>query len=319
MKWRSRTVLLIAILWGSTQALTAQVRLSESAKVKTRKAPLFSALAPGGKQIYITCFASDDVVLYQHGARKAEVHFYGGFEPQGIAITPVGDKLFVTNRAGLIKVIDTKTHKIVDDIKVGGRPSNITIAPTGFRAFVTNYGRGKIGRVDFIDTSTHRIIGEVEIGVRPIAAAVSPLGDQLFVACAGSNEIYVVSTNRREVLRQIPVGVGPNAVVFSPDGTSAYVTNSGTNDVSVIDTLELEETRRVPVGSRPFSMAVDKQGRVFVVETGDAQLSLYSPSFERLATIKAGKKPIDVKLSPDGGYAYVTDEKGNKLLVFKVG
>jgi YVTN family beta-propeller protein len=237
----------------------------------------------------------------------------------GIAITPDADKIFVTNLAGgLIKVIDAKTYQVTDDIKVGDTPSNITISPRGGQAFVTNYGRGKIGRVDFIDTSTHRVLGEVEVGVRPLAAVVSELEDRLYVVCGGSNDLYVIDTATRKVITKLPVGQAPDALAFSPDGNTLYVSNSGTHDISIVDLIDLKEVRRVGVGSKPFSIAVNQNGFIFVVESGDKTLSLFSPDFEKVTTVKVGDRPIDVELSPDERFAYVTAEQDNRVFVYEI-
>jgi YVTN family beta-propeller protein len=113
----------------------------------------------------------------------------------------------------------------------------------------------------------------------------------------------------------MPMGIAPNGLALSPDGNTLYVSNSGTDDISVIDLLELKETGRERVGDRPFSLTVDGEGRIFVVETGLDQVSIYSPEFEKLASITTPKKPIDVQLSRDGKFAYVTTEKANRLFV----
>ena len=197
-------------------------------------------------------------------------------------------------------------------------PSNITVSPRGSEAFVTNYGRGKIGRIDFIDTASHRHKGELEIGVRPMAAIVSPLGDQLFAVCGGSNDLYVIDTAGREIIKKIPVGLAPDSLAISPDHSTLYVANSGTNDISVIDLLDLVETKRVRVGEKPFSLAVDNNGSLFIVETGSNRLSILSPMFEKIASIKVGKRPIDVVLSLDNRYAYVTAERSNRVFVYEV-
>ncbi|HSR70060.1 MAG TPA: YncE family protein [Acidobacteriota bacterium] len=312
-----RTLIALIALFSMTCLMQA-INLRQVDEVKVRKAPLYAALHTASGIIYVVCFASDEVVVIDESSRQIRADFYGGYEPIGVAVTPSGDKLFVTNRRGLVKVIDAETRQIIDDIKVGGRPSNITISPGGLEAFVTNYGRGKIGRIDFIDTATHRIVASKDIGVTPMASAVSPLGDRLFVVCAGSNDVWVLGTNTREVIKQIPVGLKPNGLAFSKDGTTLYVSNADTNDLSVIDVLDLKETRRVPVGEKPFSMTVDSKGRLFVVETGQRMLSVYSPQLQKLASVKAGKKPIDVQLSSDEQFAYVTDERDNKLRVFKI-
>ena len=86
----------------------------------------------------------------------------------------------------------------------------------------------------------------------------------------------------------------------------------------LIDLLDLEETQRVPVGRAPFTVEVASDGRIFVVETGEKRVALYSPEFERLHTFAVKKRPIDVVLSHDEGEIYVTDEQDNRLLVFDV-
>ena len=85
-----------------------------------------------------------------------------------------------------------------------------------------------------------------------------------------------------------------------------------------MDVFELKETQRVPVGKHPFSVAVGPQGNIFVVESGDATLSMLSPDFQELASMKVGKGAIDVTLSKNGDYAYVTAEKASRLYVLKV-
>ncbi len=310
-----RTALLLLI--GLTSL--SGVRLSQIKKIKVGDSPTYAAISPDGRLLFVANFASDEISVIDTATHRTTKKFYGGHEPVGIAITPDADKIFVTNLAGgLVKVINAKTYEIEDDIKVGDTPSNITISPRGRQAFVTNYGRGKIGRIDFIDTSTHRVLGEVEVGVRPLAAAVSELGDRLYVVCGGSNDLYIIDIAGRKVLEILPVGQAPDALALSPDGNTLYVSNSGTHDVSIVDLLDLREVRRVGVGSKPFSIAVNRNGFIFVVESGDKTLSLFSPDFEKISSVKVGDRPIDVELSPDERFAYVTAEQDNRVFVYEI-
>ena len=105
---------------------------------------------------------------------------------------------------------------------------------------------------------------------------------------------------------------------LSPDGNTLYISNSGSNDISVVDLIDLKETRRVKVGSKPFSIAVSSNGTIFVVETGGNTLSVYSPAWEKLTSIKVGKHPIDVEISADGRWAYVTAEQDNRVFVYQI-
>jgi len=317
MKTNQLTRVILLILIGLT-SLSA-VRLTQVKKIKVGDSPTYAAMSPDGRLLFVTNFASDEISVIDTATLRTIEKFYGGHEPVGIAITPDADKIFVTNLAGgLIKVIDAKTYEIKDDIKVGDTPSNITISPRGRQAFVTNYGRGRIGRIDFIDTSTHRVLGEVEVGVRPLAAVVSELEDRLYVVCGGSNDLYVIDTATRKVITKLPVGQAPDALALSPDGNTLYVSNSGTHDISIVDLIDLKEVRRVGVGSKPFSIAVNQNGFIFVVESGDKTLSLFSPDFEKVTTVKVGDRPIDVELSPDERFAYVTAEQDNRVFVYEI-
>jgi YVTN family beta-propeller protein len=310
-----RTALLL--LLGLTSLSAA--RLSEIKKIKVGDSPTYAAMSPDGRLLFVANFASDEISVIDTATRRTTKEFYGGHEPVGIAVTPDGNKIFVTNLAGgLVKVIDARTYEIEDDIKVGDTPSNITISPRGQQAFVTNYGRGKIGRVDFIDTSTHRVLGEVEVGVRPLAAVVSELEDRLYVVCGGSNDLYIIDIAQRQVIETLLVGQGPDGLALSPDGNTLYVSNSGSHDVSIVDLLDLKEVRREKVGSKPFSIAVNQNGFIFVVESGDETLSLFSPDFEKVSSVKVGDRPIDVELSPDERFAYVTAEQDNRVLVYEI-
>jgi YVTN family beta-propeller protein len=293
--------------------------LSPVKSVKMKKGPTYATLNPVQNVLYVTNFASDEVLVVDPTSFAVKGTFYAGYEPLGIAVLPTGDKLFVTNRGpGLVKVLDARNFELLDDVKVGGTPASIVVSPKGALAFVNNWGKGKIGHIDFIDTSTHRIVAEIEVGIRPLAAAISHIGDFLYVVCGGSNEVYAIDIANRVVAHQIPVGITPDGVAVSPDGNTLYVANGGSNDISVIDLLDMSEKQRLPVGNRPFSLAVTQDGKLLVVESGDQAVSIFSPSLQKLGSVKVGRQPVDVCLSKDGRFAFVTVERDNKLAVLAI-
>ncbi len=309
--------LLLLIFCLTSWNLSAQMKPIE--KLKVSKGPYFTSLSPDGRRLYVTCYADSEIQVIDTVNNRADRTFYGGYEPVGIAASPDGEKLFVTSMSGgLVKVINARNYEIMDDVKVAGRPVNVVVAPSGLQAYVLNLGRGKIGRVDFLDAGSHRIQGEVEIGIRPVQGVLSRLGDRLFVVCSASNDLYAIDVNRREVITKIGVGRGPDGIALSADGLQLYVANSVSDDLSVIDLLDMKEVRRVKVGSKPFSIAVGPKGRIFVVETGDRQVGVYDSDFKKLTSLEARKKPVDVTVSGDGRFAYVTDEMDNHVFVYQL-
>lgn len=289
------------------------------AQVKSAKGPYFAAFNADKTKLLATCFAESEVQIVDLKMNRPGSRFYAGYEPVGIAVSPSGDKILVTNLSpGLVKVIGAENYEILDDIKVGGRPSNIVISSNGLHAYVSNFGSGRIGKIDFINVATHRVEGEVEVGVRPSALIISPFEDQLFVACSGSNDVYQIDIPRKAVVKTVPVGLGPDGIALSNDGLTLYVANSSTDDISIIDVLEMEEIRRVPVGSKPFNIRVTENDEVWVVETGDKRISVYDPEINWIRSYEAKKKPVDLQISKEFGHFYVTDEKDNKILIYKL-
>lgn len=314
--------LLLTLLIAAGLALTTTVGLAQAkpvAEVKSAKGPYFATFSADRTKLLATCFAESEVQIVDLKMNRPGSRFYAGYEPVGIAASPSGDKILVTNLSpGLVKVIDAVNYEILDDIKVGGRPSNIVISSNGLHAYVSNFGTGRIGKIDFINVTTHRVEGEVEVGVRPSSLILSPFEDQLFVVCSGSNDVYQIDIQRRTVVNTVPVGLGPDGIALSNDGMFLYVANSSTDDVSVIDVLDMEEIRRVPVGSKPFNIRVTENDEIWIVETGDKQISVYDPEFNKLRSYKARKKPVDIQIAPSYGHFYVTDEMDNRILVYRL-
>jgi len=313
---------LVVLLILSGLALAAAPTLAQGKpelQIKSAKGPYFGTFNAERTRFMSTCFVDSEIQIVDLKSNRPVGRFYAGYEPVGIAAASSGDKILVTNLSpGLVKVISTKNYEILDDIKVGGRPSHIILSSNGLHAYVANFGTGRIGKIDFINVTTHQIEGEVQVGVRPSGLVLSPFEDQLFVVCSGSNDVYQIDVNRKTVIETVPVGLGPDAIAITKDGLTLYVSNSSTDDISVIDVLEMEETRRVPVGSKPFNIRVTENNEIWVVETGDKLISVYDQDFNRLRTYEARKKPVDLQIAPEWGHFYVTDEKENKILIYKL-
>jgi YVTN family beta-propeller protein len=130
-----------------------------------------------------------------------------------------------------------------------------------------------------------------------------------------------------------PIDVPPPSsyaidLALSADGSVAYVTEPNTDKLLVLDTATGKVVNSVTVGSDPSGLAVTPNGsQVWVVNstlspaaTGSTAGGLFSPvsgsgsvtvvstaSDLVLGTINVGTGPIDVAFSPDGRFAFVTD------------
>ena len=100
------------------------------------------------------------------------------FAPIGIAITPDGTRVYVTNAGdpfdranGTVAVIDTATDTVVATISVGILPEAVAITPDGTRAYVANTGTST---VSVIDTASLNVVSTIRVGKSPWGVAIGP-------------------------------------------------------------------------------------------------------------------------------------------------
>ena len=76
-----------------------------------------------------------------------------GTNPTGVAVSPDGTKVYVTNlNDDTVSVINTKTNTVTATVPVGSNPSTIAGSPDGTKVYVTNSNDNTIS---VIDTSTN--------------------------------------------------------------------------------------------------------------------------------------------------------------------
>jgi YVTN family beta-propeller protein len=135
-----------------------------------------------------------------------------GLHPCGMALSPSGDRLYVTNaNSDTVSVIDTTTDAVAKTLHVG------------------NVGPGR----------------KPVLGSSPNAVTVSPDGRTLFVANAAENAVAVVDPDRRSgnaVRGLIPTGWYPTAVALDAAGTKLFI-GSGYGFGSIAPTPPTREGR----------------------------------------------------------------------------
>jgi 6-phosphogluconolactonase len=116
------------------------------------------------------------------------------------------------------------------------------------------------------------------------------------------------------------------SVTLTRDRRYLLVTNVASNDVSVfaVSGAMLELTKTVPVGMAPRSVT-EYDGRVFVLNTGDATISGFRLADGDLVPVDGATRPLStpdgaqVGFTPDGRVLVVTERGGDKLSAYAVG
>jgi YVTN family beta-propeller protein len=187
--------------------------------------------------------------------------------------------------------------------RCGQRPYDVLRARNGL-VYVSDWSDRA---VLVVDAQTLRTISRIPVGEHPNQMVLHPTDSRLFVACASSNAVYVIDTERGTVQEIIatalfpkaPEGSTPDALAIDSEGETLYVANADNNCVAVID---VEEPRKslikgfIPTGWYPTALAVTPDDKRLLVGVGKGNLSgSNKPDAERLRAAIEG--PIG-----EGGY-----------------
>jgi YVTN family beta-propeller protein len=157
-----------------------------------------------------------------------------GNRPYGVAVTPNGAYVYVTNFAeNSVSVISTASNTVTATISVGNWPYVVAVTPNGAYVYVTNYLDNS---VSVISTASNTVTATISVGNWPYGVAVTPNGAYVYVTNYADNSVSVISTSTNTVTATINVGTYPSGVAVTPNGAYVYVPNSADNSVSVIDT-----------------------------------------------------------------------------------
>ena len=197
----------------------------------------------------------------------------GGFEetaPTGVAVSPNGSFLYVSNRglnnvsAYTIGGAGALTPITGSPFPVGLNPSAVTVSPNGSFLYVSNQGADTVSAYTIGGAGALIPIISIgspfPVGAGPSAVTVSPNGDFLYASNQGSNNVSAFTiTAGTGVLVPLVSGVGnpfaagtsPSAVTVSPNGSFLYVSNQGSNNVSAY-TITAGTGVLAPIAGSPF-------------------------------------------------------------------
>lgn len=149
--------------------------------------------SPDGKLAYVADSISQDIAIVNLTTKKLVKKIFLTAIPMKIALSPKGDRLYVTlNNTGQLAVIDTTTDQILSIIsQIGEGTWGITLNSTGSRAYITNNISGDL---TILNTTNNKIIQKIpKIGLQPRGLTLSPKGDKLYIANFFSQSVTVVS------------------------------------------------------------------------------------------------------------------------------
>lgn len=246
------------------------------------------ALSRRGR-IYVVNTPRHEIVEMTRSGRIKR-RLYVGLEPSGVAASPDGRTLYVTNHlSDNISVVDVKKWVVkatIEDVDPATRlsvldePCGVVFSPVQPRAFVT---LSQPNQVAVIDTTTHSVLDLIDIdGEDPRALAVSPDGRYVFVAAFASGNQTEVDVVGEEIFYEAPGSWWQNFIALivqairdfpftgriSLPTPGANLAERPDSDVFVIDTSTLEVTRIDGVGTLLYGLEFSSDGNtVWVANT----------------------------------------------------
>src|SRR5690606_9217074 len=102
------------------------------------------------------------------------------------------------------------------------------------------------------------------------------------------------------------------------DGTLAYVTHPDLGKISVVDLAQRRVLRTLELGGAPFGVAIAKDGRLFVGDWNGAHLSVVDANgTAATTTVKVGRAPAHIVLSPDETLLFVANRESDSVSVIR--
>lgn len=227
-------------------------------------------------------------------------------------------RLFVTNEEdNTVSVIDSRTHELVQNIEVGGRPRGIGFSPDRAHVYVALGDENAIG---VIDTVTLKVLKKLPAGSDPEAFDVHPNG-RIYLSNEDSGKATVINPDTGKIEAEIQVGIEPEGVAVTPDGKKVMVTSESTNMVHVITVPEHEIVANILVGARPREVAFSEDGRYAYVtcEVGGEVVKFDVETNKIVQRKKLRReirlvKPKGIRRGPDGRF-WVATGRGDLVAV----
>ena len=239
-----------------------------------------------------------------------------GHFPNGVAVTPDGKHVYVTNDNPddsvpvIVVVIDTATNRVMARIPLSPNPvfpTGVAISPDGKFAYVTS---------DFLDLSAGNL-WQIDTATNKVAGGGFEMDDSFFngVAVAPDGTVHVTLDEFQLdpiffglVDRRVEVPGDPAAVAVTPDGKHLYVGSScrflcGNPIVWVIGPAASTVVATIPMGDYPNAIAITPDGTRAYVPTSGAVSVINTATNKVVATVPVGGS--GVAITPDGKYAYI--------------
>ena len=228
----------------------------------------------------------------------------------------VGVKLYVTNGANGVSVVDTSSNTIVATIPTGSQAQGITSKPDGSRAYSAD---SSSNRVSVMNLANNSVVTTIPTGNGPVIPAISSDGRRLYVTNYASSSVSVIDTSTNTVIRTIANVPYPWGVAVSPNRSRIAVTLYWNRAVSIFDTSTFSEVTDITVGINPEGVIYHPDGsKLYVANLASSSISVINVGTNTvIQTIPVGNRPgnnpVQLTFNADATRLYVANDVSNTV------
>ncbi len=224
-------------------------------------------------------------------------------EERIFACTPTHEK---------VRVVNTATRRVIDEVAVSGRPQSVTLSRDETRLYVPSRDEMLLY---VLDRSTLRRIAAIPTLAQPVHCAEAVNQPLLVVGHGGTSAVSLIHTGLLEGSGEIGVGMSPSFVAADAGGRTFYVLNRGASSVTRIDLVTGAVVDTLTVGPEPCDLAFAKNNtRLYLLCAGENAVRIYDlPAMAERGSFATGRAPAALALSRDEKTVYVVNYGDDSL------
>jgi len=194
--------------------------------------------------------------------------------PGELAVSPDGRRLYVVcERSDELRVVDTRSGRVVKKIAVGHVPRGIGISSDGRQIYVANSWKDT---VSVIDEQKLAVTRTIPTGWEPVSVIPDRQGETLYVANRLSNDISAIDLHSGKEIKRLAAGRGASYLALSADGKQLFCTHiypaigehraQPRSEITVVDTTTRRVMDREPLPNVAgvFHVALSADGKLGV-------------------------------------------------------
>jgi glucose/arabinose dehydrogenase len=165
-----------------------------------------------------------------------------------------GDVLYAAGQSsGVVWALDGGTGALLEEINVGGGPTNLVADPARQRMYALI---DTLNQIVAIDTTSFAVTNRLDLPARPIGAAVAPDGTIYIAGGDASGEVWQIEPSATDIRSRVAIGGRPVGLAMSADNRALYIPDTATRTLAVLTTDTVQVVRSIPLAAEPLGMAV---------------------------------------------------------------